>query len=157
MYHNFLIHSSAEGHLGCFHVLAVANSATMNTGVCVSLSVLAKPGYLCLLLQLIWDTVYRKQSRASLVAQWWIISLPMQGTQVWSPIQENATCHGEAKPMSHNYSAHMLQLKPACPRACALQQEKPLKWEACAPQMDAVTTEKPAQQQRPSTTKNNLK
>ena len=38
MYHSFLIHLSADGHLGCFHVLAVINSAVMNTGVCVSLS-----------------------------------------------------------------------------------------------------------------------
>ena len=27
MYHSFPIHSSADGHLGCFHVLAVINSA----------------------------------------------------------------------------------------------------------------------------------
>ena len=26
MYHSFLIHSSADGHLGCFHVLAIINS-----------------------------------------------------------------------------------------------------------------------------------
>ena len=38
MYHSFLIHSSADGHLGCFHVLAVINSAVMNIGVHVSLS-----------------------------------------------------------------------------------------------------------------------
>ena len=38
LYHSFLIHSSADGHLGCFYVLAMINSAAMNIGVHVSLS-----------------------------------------------------------------------------------------------------------------------
>ena len=40
MYHNFLIYSSADGLLGCFHVLATVNSAAVNIGVHVSVSIL---------------------------------------------------------------------------------------------------------------------
>ena len=44
MCHSFLILSSADGHLGFFHVLAIVSSAAMNIGIHDSLSVL-RPGY----------------------------------------------------------------------------------------------------------------
>ena len=47
MYHSFLVHSSADGHLGCFHVLAMTNSAAMNVGVHVSLSDLVSSVCMC--------------------------------------------------------------------------------------------------------------
>ena len=46
MYHNFLIHSSADGHLGCFHVLDIVTSAAINTRVQVSVSILVSSGYM---------------------------------------------------------------------------------------------------------------
>ena len=39
MYHNFFIHSSVNGYLVCFCVLAIVNSAAVNVGV---------HGYICL-------------------------------------------------------------------------------------------------------------
>ena len=33
MYHSFLTHSFADGHLGCFQHLAIVNCAAMNIGV----------------------------------------------------------------------------------------------------------------------------
>ena len=46
MYHNFLIHSSVKGHLGCFHVPAIVNSAATNIGLHVTLSILASAEYM---------------------------------------------------------------------------------------------------------------
>ena len=42
----FFIHSSVDEYLGCFHILAVVNSATVNTGVHVSFQVLVFSGYM---------------------------------------------------------------------------------------------------------------
>ena len=38
--------TSVNGHLDCFHVLAIANSAAMNIGVHVSFSILVSSGYM---------------------------------------------------------------------------------------------------------------
>ena len=46
MYHNFLIHSPVDGHLGCFHVLAIVNSAPMNMGVHVYFPIMVFLGYM---------------------------------------------------------------------------------------------------------------
>ena len=46
MDNNFFIHSSVDGHLGCLHVLTIVNSATINSGIHVSLSVLVYSGYM---------------------------------------------------------------------------------------------------------------
>ena len=46
MYHNFFIHSSVAGRLGCFHVLPIVNSAAKNNGIHVSFSVLVSSGYI---------------------------------------------------------------------------------------------------------------
>ena len=44
MYHNFFIHASVNGHLGCSHVLATINCAAMNTDV--SFSILVSSAYM---------------------------------------------------------------------------------------------------------------
>ena len=111
----------------------------------------------------------KKRIRASLVAQRLRIRLPIQETGLLSLIQEDPTCRGATKPMPHNYwagapepgshkyCAHVLQRpKPAHPRACTPQQEKP-------PQMRNLCTaareeppllRKACAATRPSTAKN---
>ena len=43
------------------------------------------------------------RDRASLVAQWLRVCLPVQGTWVRALVQEDPTCHGATKHMCHNY------------------------------------------------------
>ena len=46
VYHNFFIHSSVDGHLDCFRVVAVVNSAAVNSGIHVAFSVLVSSVYM---------------------------------------------------------------------------------------------------------------
>ena len=47
--------------------------------------------------------MFKIHSRASLVAQWLRIHLPMQRTQVRALVWEDPTCRGATKPVRHNY------------------------------------------------------
>ena len=46
VYHIFLIHSSDDGHVGCFHILALVNCSGMNTELYVSFQIRALSGYM---------------------------------------------------------------------------------------------------------------
>ena len=46
VYHLFFFHSSVDEHLGSFLVLAIVNSAAVNTGVRVSFGTLFSSGYM---------------------------------------------------------------------------------------------------------------
>ena len=69
--------------------------------------------------------------RASLVAQWLRMCLPMQGTRVRAQVWEDPTCRGAAGPMSHNCWA-------CASGACALQQERPVHHDEEWPLLSAI-------------------
>ena len=69
---------------------------------------------------------FKTELRASLVAQWLRICLPMQGTRVRALVWEDPTCRGATGPVSHNYWAW-------ASGACAPQQKRPRWWGARAP------------------------
>ena len=78
---------------------------------------------------------YKTIPRASLVAQWLRIHLPMQGTRVQALVWEDPTCRGATGPVSHNYWA-------CASGACAPQQERPhSEWPPLAATRESPRTE----------------
>ena len=71
-------------------------------------------------------------SWTSLVVQWIGIHLPIQGTRVWSLVQEDSTCPGAAEPVHHNYWAHSLE--PASYNYWSL-----CAWSLCSTSREATT------------------
>ena len=107
----------------------------------------------------------RCKRRTSLVARWLRICLPIQETQVWSWFggrihmsQSNWACVPQLlslRSRAHaplRWSPNAAATAAHAPRACALQQEKPLQREAWTLQPEKDQ----AQQQRPSAAKNKL-
>ena len=62
----------------------------------------------------------------SLAPQWIRIHLLMQGTWVWSLVQEDPTCLGATRPLSHNYWACALEPENLCCWAHVRQSLKPV-------------------------------
>ena len=125
------------------HYYAVAQTPNLNISVHPSLSLTPRTELIsrrlyfyinCLLLHnKVPKNLAVKSERASLVAQWLGICLPMQGTRVRALAWEDPTCRGAAGPVSHNCWA-------CASGACAPQQERLRRWEACALQWGVAPT-----------------
>ena len=113
----------------------------------------------------------KKNSGASLVAQWLRTRLPMQGTRVRALVWEDPTCRGATKPVSHNYWTCALEpvshnywacvpqllkparLEPVLRKKRSHCNEKPVHCKEEQPLLDA-TKESRVQQRRPNAAKN---
>ena len=127
-----------EGALGWWHVPYYYKSASNSIKpISLRTNCLLTPCSPNYFLIRIWYPVYMTlgrtcwkfeelKERASLVAQWLRICLPMQGTRVRALVWEDPTCRGATRPVSHNYWG-------CASGACAPQQERPRQWEARAP------------------------
>ena len=74
----------------------------------------------------------KKTAVASQVIQWLRICLPMEGTWIWSLVQEDLTCHQATRRVCPQL------LKPAHSRAHAPQQETRPQWEAYTSWLESI-------------------
>ena len=71
----------------------------------------------------VWSELNNTHFWASLSAQWIRSHLPVEGTQVWSPVQEDPTCLGATKPVYLNYWAPGPQRLQPVPSLCSTTRE----------------------------------
>ena len=98
MYHSFFIQSSVDGHLGCFHVIAIVNSAVITLGF-MYLSQLWFPQGLCPVMGL-WDLMA-------------VLVLVFQGISIWFSIVAisiySSTKNVRGLPFLHTFSSIYFQ------------------------------------------------
>ena len=129
MYHSFLIHSSADGHLACFHVLAMINSAAMNTGVHVSLSDLASHA------EVLWQwhlELTRTGSKELVVTSWECVKLADSKSVAW---------YGQWRKYSQggNRPLPLTRLSPTLRCPWDLDQHSPSRVQLCFPLARALS------------------
>ena len=88
--------------------------------------------------------IAKVDDRASLVAQWLRIRLPMQGTWVPALVREDPTCRGATKPVCHKYWAFTLEPSSHSYWAHVPQLLKPARLEPVLHNKRSHHNEKPA-------------
>ena len=83
MYHIFLIHSSVDGRLCCFHVLATVNSAVMNIKVHLSFRIL-KFFFFCFVFKIFNDFYFFHYSWFTIFSQFSAVQQGDPVTQIYT-------------------------------------------------------------------------
>ena len=113
----------------------------VNIHICIIMAcvVQQKPTQHCKAVFLQLKNKFKKEGRASLVAQWWRIRQPMQETWAWSLVWEDPTCPGAAELCVTAAELCSRAPEPQLLKPANLQlrltAEKPQQWGACVPQL----------------------
>ena len=130
MYHSFFIYSSISGHLGCFHVLTIANNATVNMRVHIScqISVFIFFNYLFIYFWLCWVFVSVRGLFFLVAASGGHSSSRCAGLSLSQPLLLRSTG-------SRRAGSVVVAQGPSCSAACGIFPDQgsnpcPLHWQA---------------------------